>query len=293
MRGAVRRVGQTMGVIVGLLAQILLAAGCSGSSTSPTPEPPPPNTPPVIKSLVASASRVEVGASVDLSATVEDLETAPDKLTYQWNAAAGTFVGEGSTVKWQAPTGVTTPANYGISVTVIEQYQALAGRGELTPREHRISDQVTVRVHDSRKEIGDLGLSFLTKFATSSISPEACLVDFSDSCQGKLDELGDIRNNRERYVILSHTLGVPRFTSLTLYTKSDMLIACAFESRIIKCSPGEVGCTVGSVERVSGDCRLTGVYEQSRWWLCVSNFFGSSTLSPTLRNFFGADVRRE
>jgi hypothetical protein len=94
---------------------------------------------------------------------------------------------------------------------------------------------------------------------------------------------------------MSSSIGTPVFTQLRLYTDAEMLIPCSFESRITKCRPGdeEWGCTVGWVERVRGDCRLTGVYEQSRWWLCVSNFWnGSGTVSPTMRNFFGRDVKR-
>jgi hypothetical protein len=40
-------------------------------------------------------------------------------------------------------------------------------------------------------------------------------------------------------------------------------------------------------ERVSGDCDLTSVYEQRRWWLCTSNF-NNGVLHPFMRAFFGS-----
>jgi hypothetical protein len=47
--------------------------------------------------------------------------------------------------------------------------------------EHRVSRSASdFRVHDSVKEI--------SLFGHSSISPDACVVDFSDACSGEADE---------------------------------------------------------------------------------------------------------
>jgi hypothetical protein len=270
------------------LAASLGSATC-GSPAKPTPiEPPPPNSPPAIESLAVSQPRIEVDQSLQLTATVVDEESSLEQLTFEWSSATGSFTGQGATVTWQPPANFATPADPVLTLTVVENYSALEG-GSLVTRQHRVAATATVRVHNSRKELGDMGVGFLAKFANSTVSPEACLVDFNDGCAGKEDELDDIESNRSRYVIRSSTLGTPVFTSVDLYNDAEMLIPCAFESRIIKCLPGDEawGCVVGWIERVSGDCRLTGVYDQSRWWLCVSNFVnGSGSVSPTMKKFF-------
>jgi hypothetical protein len=43
---------------------------------------------------------------------------------------------------------------------------------------------------------------------------------------------------------------------------------------------------VGATEKVAGDCVLTTVYEQRRWWLCNSSFENGVQL-PSMRGFFG------
>ncbi len=241
----------------------------------------------MIKSVVVSQATIEVDGAVEVTATVEDLETAADKLTFVWSATAGSFSGQGAKVTWKASADLATPVDLALTVTVRESYSALDAQGQIVTREHVVSDSVNVRVHNSPKELSAMGLSFLTKFATTSISPEACLVDFSDNCSGKRDELADIRRNREKFVVLYSTFGAPRITSLVTRSSAEMLIACSFQSRIVKCLPGETSCVVGSVESANGDCRLTAVYEQARWWLCSSNFLPRTTLSPAMKGFFG------
>jgi hypothetical protein len=269
-----------------------LSSQCGGSPTKPgpvTPPPPPANEAPVISSLTASANRAEVGDTLDISAAVQDTETALDKLIYRWTAEGGSIDGEGASVRWRAGTLGPTPANVNIRLTVTEPYPALNEAGQIVIREHKVeSSPVIVRVHDSANELGNMGRSFLQKFATTPISPEACLVDFSDSCQGKLDELGDIRNNRIWFVIQSHTLGMPRVTISSPYRRADMVIACSFESFVKVCPPGDSKCVPGTTGRSTGDCFLTAVYEQDRWWLCDSRFFSTLPLTNTMRQFFGA-----
>jgi hypothetical protein len=254
----------------------------------PPPPPPPPHSPPVITSLIASRGTLEVSESVELTAAVQDQESANDQLTFVWSAADGSFTGQGLRVTWQAPATLTTPANPVLILTVVESYKGVNAQGQTVPLEHRISRSVTVRVHNSVKELGDMGRSFLQKFATSSVSPEACVLDFSDGCSGKKAELADIQRNRVNFVILDSRLGEPRVTNLSRYTRADISMSCFFESRRVTCPPGSAGCVVGAIERVSGTCRLTAVYEQARWWLCESRFSGTSLLSPGMRLFFGS-----
>ena len=75
------------------------------------------NTPPVVKSVVASDTRVEVGAPVTLTATVEDAETPVENLQFSWTLPPGsmTATGNGSTIAWTPASGFVTPADFTIT----------------------------------------------------------------------------------------------------------------------------------------------------------------------------------
>ena len=65
------------------------------------------NGPPVIQSITAS-SRAESSAEIEVSAVVQDLETNPASLVYEWAATGGTVTGSGASVRWRVP-GVSVP----------------------------------------------------------------------------------------------------------------------------------------------------------------------------------------
>lgn len=273
-------------------------AGCGGSSNGPTPITPSPsssppssgpalNVAPVIESITAEAERIEVNTDVSLTAVVKDAETPLDQLTYEWKADVGTFSGEGTTVKWRAPVDIRTPADYTITLTVTEMYGNPDALG-VRPKNVSTAISPVIRVHNSPKELGDMSILFLSDFATSSTPTSTCLRNFSDSCPGKAEEKRDIDDNRTYLEILSSSLNLRNVTIGTSRTTAKMSVACAFTSRIVKCptpGPGSSACVVGSVESVKGDCTLTGVYEQKRWWLCDSHFNG--TVTAAVRRLFG------
>ena len=260
---------------------------CGSSPTSPgpggaiTPPVTAVNTPPVVDGIAVSASRAEVETDVTLTATVRDAETPVTQLRYEWRADTGTFTGEGASVKWRAPRGATTPADHTIRLAVTETY---GGSQQNVVN----ATSPVIRLHDSPKELGDLSLSFLGDFANSSVSPSTCVRNFSDSCRGKAEEKGDIEFNREHFVVTGSSLRLQNVTVAANEMTATMSVACRFTSRIIKCEPGSVGCSVGAVGTVAGDCRLTGVYEQQRWWLCSSNFDGAQV--PGFRSFFSPRI---
>jgi hypothetical protein len=286
-------------IVAGTLMAILLAA-CGGPSNSPTPvtqQPaasgPPPagpsvNAAPVIERITADVDRTEVNTDVTLTASVKDEETAVDQLKFEWKADTGTFSGEGASVKWRAPADIPTPADFTITLTVTEAYGAPDSFG-VRPQNVTTASAPPIRVHNSTKELGDMSLQFLSDFATSSTSTATCLRNFSDSCPGKAEEKRDIDNNREFLEILSSSLNLRNVTLGSSRSTARMSVACAFTSRIVKCpppGPDSSACVVGSVESVRGDCTLTGVYEQKRWWLCDSHFNGTPTAA--VRRLFGA-----
>lgn len=274
----------------------MIVAACGGSGTAPTPPPgqPPPvvNTPPLVKSITVSDPRVETGTPVTLTAVVEDAETPVANLTFAWTVPVGAGTGgvsgsgNGSTVAWTPSTGLKTPADYELSVTVTERYTSGGVQAENTA-----TGTVTVHVNNSPKELADLSLRFLGDFATSSVSPERCVSEFTDSCAGKKDEFSDISNNRHDFLILSSTL---RPTSVDLNPsrlKATVHTFCAFSSKIITREPRSPGCANGAcpfdaVQNVEGDCFTTNVYEQGRWWICESHFNGR-LLSAAQRAFLG------
>ncbi len=266
-----------------VLAAILATLSCGGSGSQPVSPGPiaqpiaTVNTPPTIESIVASSSRTEVDTDVTLTATVKDAETAISQLKFEWKADVGTFTGEGASVKWRAPKGTTTPSDQTIRLTVTETY----GSGQQNVVN---GTSPVIRLHDSQKELGDMSLAFLQDFANSSVSPSTCIRNFSDSCPGKGAEKGDIENNREHYLITGSSLRLTNVRVRDTGLSATMTVACSFTSRVVKCEPGSSGCVVGSVGTVAGDCLLTGVYEQGRWWLCDSNFNGA--VVPGFRSFF-------
>src|SRR6185436_6986472 len=156
------------------------------------------NTPPVIQSLTVG-SRAESRADLALVAVVQDQETSPANLVYEWAVTGGTISGSGASVHWQVPV-TTVPTPYDVTLTVIERYAVAAPGGGNEARENRVTAKATTHVNDSPREITDLGTTFIDDFLHSERSPEFCVRNFSDSCQGKQDELNDIRENRAKFV---------------------------------------------------------------------------------------------
>jgi hypothetical protein len=255
----------------------VVGAYACGSSTPTNPGPPPPpavvNQAPVIDSVVSSVQRTEVGTDVIFTATVRDAETPVNQLIFEWAADAGTFSGAGSSISWRLPDTAATPADYVIRLTVREQYGTAPAGGQRP--EHRVTaNSNTVRVHNSPKELGDMALRFLTDFANSSVSADTCVRDFSNSCPGKAVERSQIQDNRRDYDVQSFSLRLREAVPSSDKMSGRMRVECSFVSRVKACVPGTSvpNCIVGAIERVSGDCNTTAVYEQGRWWLCDSTF---------------------
>ena len=266
-----------------VLVTLVLASGC-GSPTTPTVQPPvdpppaKPNEVPVISSLTTDSPRVEADADVTVTASVQDAETPIDQLSYQWSATPlnGTFTGVGREVRWRAPRLQKTPDLYSLSLLVTEKYTS-GGQ----PAENKVSKTVQVHYNDSPSEITRISMRFLTElFPDFNVSAQAAVQDFSDSCQGKLDELGDVQNNRIKFHILSGT-----FTNVSISLDSARTFAndvsglCTFVD--IPMDPSDPNYL--KRESVTGVCTLTAVYENWQWFLCDSHFSGRGTVPLNLR----------
>jgi hypothetical protein len=260
---------------VALLTAIGCAAGTPPLPVQPTSVPAqnlqltvPTNNPPRVTALTIGTDRVEVGEAVTITATVLDDETPVDELTYRWDAVSGRIEGTGRIVKWLAPIGVPTPAAYRISLTVIDKY----GLGEQS-LEHRVTaESAEIHVNDSPTEVRLLSEEFIRDFANSSLSPQFCVRNFSDSCRGKQSEVADIVDNRKRFQILSHTFTVSRVTVNAGRTQSEVRGACEFRSTVK---------ATGLLETARGTCVLSLTNQNYRWWLCDSRMTDANSFGLT------------
>lgn len=271
-----------------LAAVVAALAACNGTvppaPTPPITQPPPivhvANTPPTIKSITIPVARAEVDQDVTVTAEVEDAETPVDQLQYKWSANAGTFSGDGRSVTWRLAKGsAATPVDVTMALTVTERYQDVDDAGKPITRVNTATQNsaTSLRVHDSVAELSKIGVRFLVDyFGNSNVSPEACLVDFWDGCRGKSDELSDIRNNRATLTQLYADAHVSTITFNDSKTEAEMWVACTFRARD-KATGVEGG--------VTGDCYLSAVYQQGRWWLCDSNFCHGHQIAGTPSEF--------
>jgi len=235
-----------------------------------------PNPPPVITALVAQSARTnapsnfaDLGEEIVVTATVQDAETPVSKLVFEWSADGGTFTGTGALVRWRAPTGITTPAQNKLTVKVTEP---------LDGAPQSVSSTVTVRVHNSIKEITDISVQFLLDFSDQKNSPEYVVRNFYTGCAGRAEELIDVTNNRLYYTITSYKIGTP--TSATVNFGGT----CPYQNKkgVDGCvqTPAEwkaIDKRTGLSETSIGTDQTTAVYRESRWWLCDSNFDGTTT----------------
>ena len=243
------------------------------------------NTPPVIRSIVAKGSRpnepayfADLDEEITVTATVEDAQVAPERLVYEWSAPVGTFTGAGASVRWRAPKTATTPTKIVISLTV---------RDAPAPGGATASSTVPINLHDSVREIGDMVVQFLTDFS-KQLPPADVLRNFSDTCGGKAAELADVLRNQRCWKIDSYSVGAPTVTVSfkgTCTFRSRSGDACTsvpvdwratYISSAVECAP-PTGKPVGTKERAVGLDWVTAVYEGNRWWLCDSDFDGTTS----------------
>jgi hypothetical protein len=150
---------------------------------------------------------------------------------------------------------------------------------------------VIVSVHNSTKEIGDMSYQFLIDFS-KQLPPSDVLRDFSDTFGGKAAELADTQRNQRCFKIDSYAVGTPS-------VKVNFDGTCAFRSRagdactsvpvqwrstVISAAAECGGQPVGTKGVSSGTDWVTAVYEGSRWFLCDSDFEGTSTPSALFKH---------
>jgi hypothetical protein len=105
-------------------------------------------------------------------------------------------------------------------------------------------------------------------FGNSHVSPDASVADFCDACPGKAAERDDVAANRRLLTIQSADVHVEQVRVWEDTGEADITAACTFHDTLI--ATGKSGMT-------RGICRLTGIYQDGRWWLCDSTMVGTRT----------------
>jgi hypothetical protein len=252
------------------------------------------NSPPTISSMAvrhprprAPAQYASLGETVSVTAFVADAETPLDQMTFAWSSdVGGTFTGTGAAVTWSAPTGATdTPRTATLTVVVTERYSATDASGLPISGENRATGSTAVRLHNSPKEVGDLASEFLLDFS-KQLDPAVVMRNFTPTCPGTADELGDVRNNQANFLITSYTVGTPA-------TRADFTGTCPFRNRFgDACAivPVEWHSTIKSNGRAiwtRGFDQVTAILENDQWKLCASDYdeTAASPLMPAWLKF--------
>jgi hypothetical protein len=253
--------------------------------------PSPANAPPLITGMTAQSRRRGAPAGfadledlVDVTVTTQDAESSPDQLTYEWNASLGTFEGEGRAVRWRAPDRAATPTTLLLRVSVIEKFEG---------GEHRVTGSATLNLHDSEKEIIDLGHQFLVEFSEQKLSPETIVRNFTDSCRGKFEELDQVRDHQRRHRVLEWSVGdrpqvVVAFGATCPYYAPERIRSgdgCAWFPVRWKSIDGDEG---GKTVDTRGFDQVNAVFEGGQWRLCDSDYKSTITTAngvPTARPY--------
>lgn len=284
-----------------LLSRAVLSAACvmtacGGSPTGPPAPPPPPPPPPAnalpsIDGMTAQGRRpqqpprfADLGETIDVSATVRDAETAVDELVYQWTATAGSFNGTGRNATWTAPTSATTPGMVTLTLKVVENY---GHPGQARIYSHEVTSAVTVALHDSVKEVGDMSRNFLVAFSQpqSVRDWQQVMKDFNRSRCPDSSEYDSERVSVENHIasFVMHTYDVgPASVRVAFGGRCEFNIAgdaCAsVPVRWDSTGPDGRGSTAGTDY-------LSAIYvpADSRWWLCSSRYTPNTSLG---RSFY-------
>jgi hypothetical protein len=246
------------------------------------------NQPPVVTNIRSVGSHpnqppgfADVNETVTLIADATDAETPVSALTFLWTGP-GTFGGTTATTSWQLPATVSpVPSPVTVSVTAVETYV----EGKLTHTQTSQPKTFVMQVHDSQKEILDMGQDFLTLFSQSNIPTDQVLHNFSTACAGRANEASDTNSARASYVEDFTKFKITRLTPVIIQFSSRCPVtsergdACSafvvhWELTYIKADAIHY---VGEHETTDGTDYVSAVLENNQWRLCSSRFSGTAT----------------
>jgi hypothetical protein len=274
-------------------ADVVVAVGAQSATLARgfTYAVPGPNLPPVITSITVQSTRAnappnfaDLNEEINVTAVVTDAETPPNELFYEWSAPIGTFTGTGSAVRWKAPATGSTPQ---VVTLTLRAREVLPG----TPPSQSTTKTATVRLHNSAGEITSMSYQFLLEFSQQALPPEQIVRNFYTGCSGRADELYDVTKNQRDFKINSYKVGASFPVTInfsgTCPFRNKSGDGCAqvpVEWKSTCLASDATVCIKNQTYTSIGTDQTTAVYRQDRWWLCDSDFNGSST-SPYLPGF--------
>jgi hypothetical protein len=245
------------------------------------------NTPPVILSVSARGSRADEPAQfadldeeINVTATVQDAETALSQLTYEWTSSSGgVFSGNGPSVRWRAPQSASTPLTATLTLTVIERYSSVDANGLPVTRENRVSRATSIGVHASKTEVADMARQFLLDFSDSNIQDVSYILrNFTDvgfCAAEKASEAIDVARNRREKRITASRVDTPA-VSVTFQGTCPIRDRRGDACALVNVEWQDVSLVGDPPGHVKGTDQVSAVYvaTQNRWALCGSDFVG-------------------
>ncbi len=246
------------------------------------------NQPPVVTNIRSVGSRsgqpsgfADQDETVTLIATVSDADTSTSSLVFAWTGP-GSFSATEPITSWHLPATVSpVPSPVTVTLTVTENYV----EGSVTHRNVTIAPFV-MQVHDSQKEILDMGEDFLTLFSQSNVPTDQVLHNFSMACDGRSQEANDTNNARKNYVQDFPRFRITRLTPVLFPfgtsrcpgtgQRADACSAFIVHWEITYIRADEIH-FVGEHETTDGVDYVSAVLENNQWKLCASNFSGMAT----------------
>lgn len=247
------------------------------------------NQPPAITSIRSIGSRpnqpadfADIGETITLVASISDNETPIDQLTLEWSGP-GSFAGATATTMWQAPSSVApAPSSVSLTLKAIERFT----EGSVTHTQSSAPFTYTLQLHDSQKEILDMGEDFLTLFSNSNNSTSQVLHNFSTTCdggRGYTEEKQDVDDNRNRYIEDFGAFEIQRRGPATINFKSFCSLPDGRfpQLNVDACASYAVHWEVnkkssGAREVTNGQDYVSAVLENNEWRLCHSSFVATS-----------------
>lgn len=262
--------------------------------------------PPVVTAVKSTGTRTnqpanfgDVGESITLAATASDPDTPASPLTYEWSGP-GTFSSQSATTTWQVPaTYAPVPSNVTVTLKVSKTFidSGITHKSESAPFAY------VFQLHDSTKEIQDLGADFLTLFSRSEVPTDTVLHGFSTTCDdgaGRILEKGDVDNARLNY---TQDFSKFRITNMPVTFKfgdgscqvpgrasQRHIDACTaytvhWEITYIRDVPNDPVRKKGLREITDGTDYVSAVLQNNEWRLCHSSFVGTSVIPALNRSF--------
>jgi hypothetical protein len=148
-----------------------------------------------------------------------------------------------------------------------------------------VSSSVTVSLHNSTAELGDMSRQFLLDFSDSNVRDIAYIMrNFLPGCYGTAEETGQVSENRRRYRIVESRVDAASTTVNFGGTcpagpkkANDACTAVPVFWRSLDMD------NHNAEERVAGVDWIASVYsaDKQRWFLCDSSFDGRRALHST------------